>query len=74
MAQITAVNSETVTLTQPYKDFEDVFSTLNASYLRLHDDHHNAIDFVDGRQSFYGLFTAYLKMRCQFFELILTRS
>ncbi len=54
MARILAATSETVTLPEEYKDFDNVFSTENAGHLPFHKDHDHAIDLVDGKQRSYG--------------------
>ena len=53
MTQISAATAKTVTLPKVYNDFEDVFSTDNASHLPLHEDHDHAIDLIDGKQPPY---------------------
>ncbi len=53
MAQISFTTSETVTLLEAYKDFEDVFSPENAGHLPLNEDHDHAIGLVDGKQPPY---------------------
>ena len=54
IAQIAAATTEPVIIPEAYKDFEDVFSTKNASQLPPHEDHDHAIDLVDGKQPPYG--------------------
>lgn len=50
MAQISAVTAKTITLPKGYKEFEDVFSTENASHLPFHQDHDHGIDFIDSKK------------------------
>ena len=48
-AQISSTTAKTVTLTEAYKDFEDVFSVEKAGHLPPHEDHDHAIDLIDGK-------------------------
>ena len=39
---------------EAYKDFEDIFSIKNTSYLAPHKDHDHTIDLIDNKQPPYG--------------------
>lgn len=55
MAQIYSTTAKTITIAEAYKNFENLFSTKNASYLPLHEDHNDAIDLVDNKYPPYSL-------------------
>ena len=54
MAQIFSAIAKPVTISEAYKDFEDVFYTKNAGHLPVHKDHDHAIDLVDDKELLYG--------------------
>ncbi len=49
IAQISAGITDTVTLPEVYKDFEDVFFTQNVGHLPFYQDHEHDIDLIDGK-------------------------
>lgn len=53
IAQISIAIIKIFTLSKAYKDFKDIFSMENASYLLLHKDHNHIIYFIDSTQPFY---------------------
>ena len=73
IAQISTATAGTITLPETYKDFEDFFSSENADHLPIHMYHVDAVNLVDGNNSYITLFTNYPKINCQFFESTLTK-
>ncbi len=51
MAQILASTTNTITLPEVYKDFENVFSTENAGHLPLHEGHDHVIDLINSKKT-----------------------
>lgn len=47
--------TQTITFHKTYKDFEDVFWIKNTGHLPLNKDQNYAINFIDGKQPYYGL-------------------
>ena len=60
-AQIFSTIAKTVIFSKAYKNFKDVFFVKNTGHLPPYEDHNNAIDHVDGKQSLYGLIYSLLE-------------
>lgn len=54
IVQISSTSAEPMTIPKAYKDFENVISIQNTSYLPMYKDYDYAIDLIDDKQLFYS--------------------
>ena len=68
--QFSASIAKTVILPEAYKDFKDVFSAENFSYLPPHKDDYNVVNLLESKQ-FMNKFIYNLSGKIKFYSLSL---
>ncbi len=74
MTRISTATAKTVTLSEVYNDFEDVFSIDNAGHLPLNEDHDHAIDLINGKQPPYEPIYSLSKNELSIFQTYIDKN